>query len=556
VNLQIFNIQMAASCWIKTSDSGVSFKTQRNGIDADSLNVLSDGKWHEYKIPVTSDTTSNGLVVAHDATQTYYVDECSIQPMQLEEVSEAHFVGKLTYANTNCSWSSTSTIWSDFPADADCTGSTIEGSISYPSTRIPGVTINNIKTSGYYKVTAQATMGYTTSGSTVCGAKLSANNLNDETQGSSSTYSATADRKGIVQGTFRFDGSNSSETIRIITIRTAGTGSCQILANSGGFPLGFDVQFFPDSSTTIVQQEQRDYDKAGFIQFSSFDMSENNDWLKADGRCVLKADYPDYLANVGISYGECTVSTTNDGMNLPDMRGLFVRTLDDMGTSAGDGGNDPDARTLGDTQNDTIDDHNHGIASNTGYSSGQATLQAATTFQNTAHSRWSGGVAGADTSTETRPVNISLMAYVRMKNTDQVIVGKFKGKKCQTKYLTSDITTDTADITDLKFSSLDIGKSYSAIFMTRGSITNVDQANFELNHNSSVIGGYVASNAGSTIVGFGGSISVRFVASATTLVTSATSVAAGSSLKGNGTSAETWVQLCELPNDIITTTEW
>jgi microcystin-dependent protein len=72
-------------------------------------------------------------------------------------------------------------------------------------------------------------------------------------------------------------------------------------------------------------------------------------WLKADGSAVSRSEYPNLFLAIGTLYGAGNGSTT---FNLPDLRGEFVRGLDD--------GRGVDSfRTLGSFQIDVNKEHNH-----------------------------------------------------------------------------------------------------------------------------------------------------------------------------------------------------
>lgn len=72
-------------------------------------------------------------------------------------------------------------------------------------------------------------------------------------------------------------------------------------------------------------------------------------WAMCDGSEVSRTEYAALFAAVGTTYG---VGDGLDTFNLPDMRGQFLRALDDMGTAQGAAGVDVDgtARTVGQPQ--------------------------------------------------------------------------------------------------------------------------------------------------------------------------------------------------------------
>ena len=92
-----------------------------------------------------------------------------------------------------------------------------------------------------------------------------------------------------------------------------------------------------------------------------------NGYLFADGREVSRQTYARLFNVIGTTFGEGNGSTT---FNLPDLRGQFIRGLDNMGTESGAKGIDP-GRLMGSLQEDATainglslaeDSHNHSAA--------------------------------------------------------------------------------------------------------------------------------------------------------------------------------------------------
>lgn len=125
-------------------------------------------------------------------------------------------------------------------------------------------------------------------------------------------------------------------------------------------------------------------------------------WLKANGAAISRTTYAALFAAIGVSFGAGDGSTT---FNLPDLRGEFVRGLDDgRGVDTG--------RVMGSFQNaDTrIPPHTHtftmniGAGSSTGVRPEQTPYGPGATMTTTS----SGG-----SGTETRPRNIALLACIK-----------------------------------------------------------------------------------------------------------------------------------------------
>ncbi|PNU06473.1 phage tail protein [Novosphingobium guangzhouense] len=136
-------------------------------------------------------------------------------------------------------------------------------------------------------------------------------------------------------------------------------------------------------------------------------------WLKCNGAAVSRADYPALFAAIGTEFGEGDGATT---FNLPDIRGEFVRGLDDGR------GIDPD-RSLGSAQDDMLREHEHLIAANAA-TGGILTGDTYVALEGTAggdtqyilHSTLTVPTLGRTSATggsETRPRNVALLFCIK-----------------------------------------------------------------------------------------------------------------------------------------------
>jgi microcystin-dependent protein len=144
-------------------------------------------------------------------------------------------------------------------------------------------------------------------------------------------------------------------------------------------------------------------------------------YLKANGDAVSRTTYATLFSAIGTTYGGGDGSTT---FNLPDLRGEFVRGLDDgrgVDTSRTLGSSQADATALPDTaftgSTNTAGNHDHSYATNQGTGGGQGGGGAdtgsrnATTNQAGSHSHSVTISGGGDA--ETRPRNIALLACIK-----------------------------------------------------------------------------------------------------------------------------------------------
>lgn len=151
-------------------------------------------------------------------------------------------------------------------------------------------------------------------------------------------------------------------------------------------------------------------------------------WAMCDGSEVSRTDYAALFAVISTTYG---VGDGLDTFNLPDMRGQFLRALDDMGTAQGAAGVDADgtARTVGQTQGNATatnglsvnnNTHTHPIRFDIGGGSPNAFPQlqgdgggtGADVTYNTNSNTHSHGLSSTDT--ETRPTNMGINYIIKL----------------------------------------------------------------------------------------------------------------------------------------------
>lgn len=132
---------------VRTLVNGSTVTTQ------DATECSTSAAWEGFYINEVTGSTSTGVeavVTVPASTSTdIAVDAAKVSPGELPLIKGMSFIGSATYKVSNCAWATTST--GNFPVDADCVPTT-EGLVSAPSTRIPGVTVNNAPAGTYFIV--------------------------------------------------------------------------------------------------------------------------------------------------------------------------------------------------------------------------------------------------------------------------------------------------------------------------------------------------------------------------------------------------------------------
>jgi microcystin-dependent protein len=123
-------------------------------------------------------------------------------------------------------------------------------------------------------------------------------------------------------------------------------------------------------------------------------------WLKANGAAISRTTYAALFTAIGTTFGAGDGSTT---FNLPDLRGEFVRSLDDgRGVDSG--------RVLGSWQTGQIESHSHALPRESG---GSENIQSLTTTQNDDEGISPLSQTGLTGGDETRPRNVALLACIK-----------------------------------------------------------------------------------------------------------------------------------------------
>jgi len=131
-------------------------------------------------------------------------------------------------------------------------------------------------------------------------------------------------------------------------------------------------------------------------------------YLKADGAAISRTTYATLFGVIGTTFGVGDGTTT---FNLPDVRGQFVRAwTDGSGYDAG--------RSFGTLQSDAMQGHLHDIGQSQQVPFGTGGVSNPAKPGNTNSAQSSGpvtdGVNGTPrTASETRPVNIALLACIK-----------------------------------------------------------------------------------------------------------------------------------------------
>lgn len=164
-------------------------------------------------------------------------------------------------------------------------------------------------------------------------------------------------------------------------------------------------KYVDDEISGIPAQDQT---PAGTVIYSARSTAPTG-YLKANGAAVSRTTYSDLFSAIGTTYGAGDGSTT---FNLPDLRGEFLRGLDDSrGVDSG--------RTLGSAQGSQNLQHNHSASANSSVSDpGHAHSYFRPSFQNDSDESGFTNVAQGEVATSTSAAftGISVSTSVTVNN--------------------------------------------------------------------------------------------------------------------------------------------
>jgi len=143
-------------------------------------------------------------------------------------------------------------------------------------------------------------------------------------------------------------------------------------------------------------------------------------WAMCDGSEVSKTQYAALYAVIGDIYG---TPVDSNNFVLPDLRGEFLRGLDDMGTAAGARGKDTDgtARTVGQTQSHAFGSHAHGVSGRGTGEGGVSDILGGSSADYGTNSTYSpsatyiyANYVSTEGGTETRPANMAINYIIKL----------------------------------------------------------------------------------------------------------------------------------------------
>ena len=311
-------LQMVAMADVNTVDPLTQLCAIVDSVDTNCTFVpvtTTSNPWRTVVIPFIAGTTNSGIRIKSATTTanlTTYIDNARVgQGLPLQNVNGAKLVGTLKYAPAaNCQWSGSSSSYTDFAADTDCSTPTVTGSLVARGTKIPGFTINNAQ-AGIYKILATGFISRQTN------AGECSYRFNDGTNSSP---------PGIVGGTasgafipmfesqIELSSVQSTWNVSLQYLSIGGTVGCYVEDDTTGEDLTFSVYYFPPESK-IYSQASQDYayTNAGTITIGATTTAPTKGTIVTDR---VMASRKGQRLNAIYQYKQSSLGTTGSGTYL------------------------------------------------------------------------------------------------------------------------------------------------------------------------------------------------------------------------------------------------
>lgn len=266
-------------------------------------------------IPFILDGTSNGIEIYSTGTSVFTVDEAFVgKSAPLQGVSGAKLVGSLKYTKTaGCTWSTTSTTYAVFAAQASCPTPTLSGQAQDPGSKIPGIKFASLP-AGDYQLVARGRFGLNSTSTTSINTqyRFSDGTIDyDEQSGGQTGVNAvaTAYYLNSISSKISYSTTQSNITFQIKGL-TSSAGNAAVIDAGSYNDFAIDVYYFPPESK-IYSQASLDYDWTSYIP-----TSPNSAWASLSStECYHKREGSDLL--VQCKFIGNTPAATEARISLP-----------------------------------------------------------------------------------------------------------------------------------------------------------------------------------------------------------------------------------------------
>ncbi len=274
---QLSSVNMQATCYVKTSQSGVNLCAQVGGSDVNCQAVPSSGNW----TPVTSSfigpaSGSIGIDVKATSaiTGTVNVDACYVGKAVPTAVAQPQLIGTATVTGCSSNWSTSSTTFAAFSAVSGCSYSTT-GALLAPSTNIPGFKVASLAP-GDYRIEYSGVLAIN-DGSTFNNDRglyqfTDGTNTAREQEGLGiSTSSTNSISTSSLSQTISYSTAQSNVTLQVYGIGNSSgvSGGFATINGTSVYPGVFKLWYFPTSQQTAYRADATPANWSGYQTVAS-----------------------------------------------------------------------------------------------------------------------------------------------------------------------------------------------------------------------------------------------------------------------------------------------
>lgn len=291
-----------ADCMVKTTYKGADANGYLTVMDGSSvelipstaravLNATAGTKTAKVYFTCPSSGSVKLRVQSTAAMAIGYFDEAQKGTADFQPIKQAQYLGSINYVGTaSCTWTTSSTSYVNFTANASCPTATATGSILAAATKIPGVLIPNAPKGTYYIVANGSfqKLGVSSDGSVMY-------RISDGTNTSAPMMIRSNVTSTIGIGAYTGKISTTSDQTNLtiqVQARTDNASNATVLLDNSptSYNFSMEVYFYPDGTDTVMNSKcsndiacENNFGALMVVSAQTIS-NENLDWI--NGNCT------------------------------------------------------------------------------------------------------------------------------------------------------------------------------------------------------------------------------------------------------------------------------
>lgn len=279
-----------AACYIKTAatDYKIQVYDGTNVIATRDIPALTTFQEFGVGFPIPTSGTIALRIISGSNAAAIYLDDCVMGQFKFANVGQASRVGTAYYAATaSCSWSFTSSSFSDPSATSACPPPTVTGNISNADDNLPQITLPNAP-AGIYEVHVTTGRIDYPAGANFQFQLVDSTNTESDAGSRIHTRGDDASTKYVTTGTLQGSWRYTTAGTRVFKVR-AKTDTATVTLGNDASQLSFVVDYFPLQSDAAFRVDNASARWSGYHDSTCL-FSRTNSSLgdpTADSTCVF-----------------------------------------------------------------------------------------------------------------------------------------------------------------------------------------------------------------------------------------------------------------------------